>query len=169
MITIASSPCTHKHTLTGASTQMETSTIQKPSCSLSLDVFPEEDRGDRHKKLSPSMATLEPQLYHFGWLSQEHTGVLLFLQACPFLCPLQVWLWGSQSPHMLIIICFQLHCNFGQAGTPVKTDFTLPVGKSWGPGCKGLEKLEKNPRRIKLLKLPKQYGQFLLQLVAHQN
>lgn len=32
---------------------------------------------------------------------KEHTGVLLFLLACPFQYPLQVW--GSQSPHMLII------------------------------------------------------------------
>lgn len=171
MISIASSPCTHKHPLSGACTRMETCTIQKPSCSLS-GCLPRGRQGRQAQKASPRHAHLRTTalpLWVAATYTKEHTGVLLFLPVCPFLCPLSV---GQPIPtHAYYNICFQLHWNFGHTGTPFKNDFTWPVGKSWGPGCQGLEKLEKkkNPRKIKLLKLPKQYGPFLLQLAAHQN
>lgn len=87
---VTSSPCTHKHTLTGACTRMKKCTIQKSSCGLSLNIFPEKDRGGRDRRLSSSMAPLEPQLCHFERLlhTQRYTQDFCYSYSSAHFCAL---------------------------------------------------------------------------------
>lgn len=106
MTSIASSPCTHQHPLTGSRTRRNMRTVQKSLCSLSLNIFPEEDRPIGHEKLSSSVVPLEAQLCHFEWLShtQRNTHDFCVSTVLPISVPSSCVSVRQPIPHMHIII-----------------------------------------------------------------
>lgn len=87
-------------------TRRKMRTVQKSLCSLSLNIFPEEDRPIRHEKLSSSVVPLEAQLCHFEWLShtQRNTHDFCVSTVLPISVPSSCVSVRQPIPHMHIII-----------------------------------------------------------------